>query len=131
MLVKTYFGQAYSCSPVIDRAEFLRSYQSGDCSLFLLYAIFATAALFAPEEAISGCGFANRWTAQEAFFLKANLLHDFHYESDTLRMLQGTIILGVIILDHPTDRDFQYWFHNAIRLAVKLDIHNMWVLDSS
>ncbi|EEU36362.1 uncharacterized protein NECHADRAFT_52568 [Fusarium vanettenii 77-13-4] len=129
MLVKTYFDQAYSCSPVIERAEFLRSYQSGDCSLFLLYAIFATAALFAPGEAISGCGFANRWTAQEAFFLKANLLHDFHYESDTLRMLQGTIILGVIILDHPTDRDFQYWFHNAIRLAVKLDIHNTWRRD--
>ncbi|KAI8712833.1 Zn(2)-C6 fungal-type domain-containing protein [Fusarium sp. LHS14.1] len=125
MLVKTYFDQAYSCSPVIERAEFLKCYRSGNCSLFLLYAIFSTAALFAPEEAISGCGFANRWTAQEAFFLKANLLHDFHYESDTLRMLQGIIILGVIILDHPIDRDFQYWFHNAIRLAVKLDIHNI------
>ncbi|RMJ17995.1 hypothetical protein CDV36_002310 [Fusarium kuroshium] len=123
MLVKTYFGQAY-CSPIIERAEFLKGYQSGNCSLFLLYAIFATSAQFAPEEAISGCGFANRWAAQEGFFLKANLLHDFHYESDTLRMLQGSMTLGVIILDHPTDRDFQYWFHNSIRLAVKHDVHN-------
>ncbi|RSL54089.1 hypothetical protein CEP54_010067 [Fusarium duplospermum] len=124
MLVKTFFDQAFY-SPIMERAEFLKTYQSGNCSLFLLYAIFATAAFFAPEEAISGCGFANRWTAQEAFFLKANLLHDFHYESDTLRMLQGSMILGVIILDHPSDRDFQYWFHNSIRLAVKHDVHNI------
>ncbi|KAJ4215839.1 hypothetical protein NW759_009699 [Fusarium solani] len=124
MLVRTYFHHACSSSPVIERVEFLRSYKSGACSLFLLYAIFADATLFAPLEAISGCGFTDRSAAQESFFSKANLLYDFQYEKDTLRMLQGSLILGVIILDHPTDRDFQYWFHNSIRLAVKLDIHN-------
>jgi hypothetical protein len=131
MLVRTYFHHACSSSPVIERVEFLRSYKSGACSLFLLYAIFADATLFAPLEAISGCGFTDRSAAQESFFSKANLLYDFQYEKDTLRMLQGSLILGVIILDHPTDRDFQYWFHNSIRLAVKLDIHNTWALDYS
>lgn len=131
MLVRAYFDHAYSSSPIIERVEFIRSYQSGNCSLFLLYAIFAAATLFAPPEAISGCGFTDRSTAQESFFLKANLLYDFQYEKDTLRMLQGSLILGLIVLDHPTDRDFQYWFHNSIRLGVKLGIHNTWVLDYS
>ncbi|KAK3048838.1 hypothetical protein LTR09_009733 [Extremus antarcticus] len=36
----------------------------------------------------------------------------------------GSIILCMVILDHPTDRDFGYWFHNAIRLAIKLDVRN-------
>lgn len=55
------------------------------------------------------------------------LLHDFATEDDPLLMLQGSIILCMVILDHPTDRDFGYWFHNAIRLATKLDLRDTCV----
>jgi hypothetical protein len=126
-LIKTYFDHVYPFAPVINRADFIRGYQSGDCSLFLLRAILTPASLHAPADVLSACGFASRSAAQESFFSKAKLLHDFAAEDDPLLMLQGSIILCMVILDHPTDRDFGYWFHNAIRLATKLDLHNTCV----
>ncbi|KAE9369874.1 hypothetical protein N431DRAFT_345215 [Stipitochalara longipes BDJ] len=123
-LIKTYFDHVYPFAPVINRADFIRGYQSGDCSLFLLRVILTPASLYAPADVLSACGFASRSAAQESFFSKAKLLHDFAAEDDPLLMLQGSIILCMVILDHPTDRDFGYWFHNAIRLATKLDLRN-------
>ncbi|KAJ5396940.1 transcriptional regulator family: Fungal Specific TF [Penicillium cosmopolitanum] len=126
-LVKTYFDHVYPFAPVINRVDFIRGYQSGDCSLFLLYVILAPASVHAPADVLSACGFASRSAAQELFYSKAKLLHDFSAEEDPLLMLQGSIILCMVILDHPTDRDFGYWFHNAVRLATKLDIRNTYV----
>ncbi|RDL30386.1 uncharacterized protein BP5553_10264 [Venustampulla echinocandica] len=126
-LIKTYFDHVYPFAPMINRADFIRGYQSGDCSLFLLRVILTPASLHAPADVLSACGFASRSAAQESFFSKAKLLHDFAAEDDPLLMLQGSIILCMVILDHPTDRDFCYWFHNAIRLATKLDLRNTCV----
>ncbi|KIX03057.1 uncharacterized protein Z518_06607 [Rhinocladiella mackenziei CBS 650.93] len=126
-LIKTYFDHVYPFAPVISRADFIRGYQSGDCSLFLLRVILTPASLHAPADVLSACGFASRSAAQESFFSKAKLLHDFAAEDDPLLMLQGSIILCMVILDHPTDRDSGYWFHNAIRLATKLDLRNTCV----
>jgi hypothetical protein len=121
-LIKTYFDHVYPFAPVINRAEFIRRYESGDCSLFLLRVILTPASLHVPADIISACGFDSRSAAQESFFSKAKLLHDFSAEDDSLLMLQGSIVMCMVILDHPTDRDFGYWFHNAIRLATKLDL---------
>lgn len=126
-LIKTYFDHVYPFAPVINRAEFIRGYESGDCSLFLLRTILTPASLHVPADVLSACGFASRSAAQESFFSKAKLLHDFAAEDDPLLMLQGSIILSMVILDHPTDRDFGYWFHNAIRLATKLDLRDTCV----
>jgi hypothetical protein len=126
-LIKAYFDHVSPFAPVIDRADFIRGYQSGDCSLFLLRVILTPASLHVPADVLSACGFASRLDAQESFFSKAKLLHDFAVKDDPLVMLQGSIILSMVILDHPTDRDFGYWFHNAIRLATKLDLRSTCV----
>ncbi|KAH8738441.1 hypothetical protein BGZ61DRAFT_440039 [Ilyonectria robusta] len=129
VLIKTYFAYVYPFAPVIDRIDFIRNYRAGNYSLFLLYAMLATATLHAPPDVISGCGFEDRSTAQASFSGKATLLHDFHFETDLLPMLQGSLILGVVILDHSTDKDYHYWFYNSTRLAVKLDIHKISMRD--
>jgi hypothetical protein len=126
-LIKTYFDHVYPFAPVINRADFIRDYQSGDYSLFLLRVMLTPASLHAPADVLFACGFASRSAAQESFFSKAKLLHDFADENGTLLMLQGSIILCMVILDHPSDRDFGYWFHNAIRLATKIDLRNTCV----
>ncbi|KIW35708.1 uncharacterized protein PV07_02392 [Cladophialophora immunda] len=123
-LIKTYFDHVYPFAPIINRADFIRGYQSGDCSLFILRAILTPASLHASADVLSACGFASCSAAQASFFSKAKLLHDFAAEDDPLLILQGSIILCMVILDHPTDWDFGYWFHNAIRLATKLDLRN-------
>lgn len=62
--------------------------------------------------------------AQESFFSKAKLLHDFAAEDNHLLMLQGSLILCMVVLERPPDRDFGYWLHNAVRLATKLELRN-------
>ncbi len=127
MFIKTYFAHVYPFAGVINRADFIRGYESGDCSLFLLRVILTAASIYVPVSVLSACGFASRSAAQESFFSKAKLLHDFAAKDDPLLMLQGSIILCTVILDHPTEWDFGYWFHNAIRLATKLDLRNTYV----
>ncbi|CAH0057678.1 unnamed protein product [Clonostachys solani] len=129
-LMKAYFDYVHPFLPVINRAEFIRGYESGDCSLFLLRVMLTTASLHVPVDVLSACGFSSRSAAQESFFAKANLLHDLVADDDPLVMLQGSIILCTVILDHPTSRDFGYWFHNAINLATKLDLRNTCVREN-
>jgi hypothetical protein len=109
---------------VINRANFIYRYQSGDCSLFLLYAILTVTSLYVPIEVLSGCGFVSHSAAQKSFFYKTSLLHGFSTEDDSLVMLQGSIILCMVCLEHPADKDFGYWYHNAVRLATKLQLCN-------
>ncbi|KAJ4253347.1 hypothetical protein NW762_010502 [Fusarium torreyae] len=123
-IIKTYFDHVYPFAPILNRTDFVQNYRSGNCSPFLLHSISAVASLYVPIEVITGCGFADRSAAQTSFFTKANLLHQFHCGTGSLSMLQGSMILGTIILDHPSDRDFQYWFHNSIRLAIKLGVRH-------
>lgn len=80
-----------------------------------------------PADVLSTCGFVTLSAAQEVFFLKTKLLHDFAVE-DNLLLLQGYIILCMVILDRPTQWDFGYWLHNAIRLATKLDLRTAYVI---
>jgi hypothetical protein len=112
---------------VINRAEFIRGYESGDCSLFLLRVMLTPASLHAPVDVLSACGFSSRSAAQASFYAKANLLHDLVTDDDPLVVLQGSIILCTVILDHATSRDFGYWFHNAINLATKLNLRDTYV----
>lgn len=124
-LIKTYFDYVDPYIPVINRADFFRQYQSGQYSLFLLHAILTSAIVHVSTDLLSASGFSSRSTAQEFFLTKARLLHDFETERDPLVMLQGSVVLCMVVSDHETDRDFGYWFHNAIRLATKLDIYSM------
>ncbi|RBR26408.1 uncharacterized protein FIESC28_00813 [Fusarium coffeatum] len=124
-IIKAYFDHVYPFAPILNRTDFVRSYRSGDCSLFLLHAICTAASNSVPIEVIHGCGYADRSAAHTAFFSKAKLFHDFQCQGGSLSMLQGSLILGAIILDHPSDRDFQYWFHNSVRRASRLGVHNV------
>lgn len=107
---------------VIRRAEFIRAFRAGDCSFLLLRVILTTASRHAPANVLSSCGFANRTDAQEQLFHRTRLLYDLAAGDDPLILLQASIILSMVILNHPTDRDFGYWFHTAISLATKLDL---------
>ncbi|KAF9768190.1 Fusaric acid cluster transcription factor fub12 [Fusarium sp. DS 682] len=128
-IVKAYFDHVHPFAPILNRTDFVQSYRSGRCCLFLLHAISAAASLYVPHDVLLGCGYADRSAAQTYFFSKAKLFHDFHCQGDPLSMLQGSTILGSIILDHPSDRDFQYWFHDSVRRASKMGIQNACLRD--
>ncbi|KAF5550813.1 cutinase transcription factor 1 beta [Fusarium napiforme] len=128
-IVKAYFDYVHPFAPILNRTDFIQSYRSGSCCLFLLHAVAAAASLYVTHDVLIGCGYPDRSTAQASFFSKAKLFHDFHCQGDPLSMLQGSMILGAIILDHPSDRDFQYWFHNSVRRASKMGVQNACLRD--
>ncbi|KAF5574293.1 cutinase transcription factor 1 beta [Fusarium pseudocircinatum] len=128
-IVKAYFDYVHPFAPILNRTDFIQSYRSGSCCLFLLHAVAAAASLYVTHDVLIGCGYPDRSTAQTSFFSKAKLFHDFHCQGDPLSMLQGSMILGAIILDHPSDRDFQYWFHNSVRRASKMGVQNACLRD--
>ncbi|KAK4503089.1 hypothetical protein PRZ48_006516 [Zasmidium cellare] len=127
--IEAFFTHVHPFAPVVSRADFIRAYQSGDCSLLLLRTILTAASVHAPLGVLAACGFASRAAAQESFFTKAKLLHDFAVEGD-IQMLQSSIILCMIILDHPTEWDFGYWLHNAIRIATRLDLRTACIREN-
>ncbi|KAJ9143305.1 Fusaric acid cluster transcription factor FUB12 [Pleurostoma richardsiae] len=123
IFLKCYFEFVHPYLPVFNRVEFMQSYESGQYSAFLMQAILAIAALYAPAEALQSCGFTERSTAQASFFSKAAILYDFRCERSQLRMLQGSLILSSTVFSYSLDKDFRYWFHNAVRIAVKMGLH--------
>ncbi|KAK0761551.1 hypothetical protein N5P37_006504 [Trichoderma harzianum] len=122
--LQSYFRLAYPTCPVFDPYEFIQSYDSGTYSFFLLQAVLANAALFVPQKILEASGFASRAEAIEKFCTRAALLYDFNCEKSQLRLLQGSAVLAMTGFSGTGDKDFSYWYHNAIRLAIKMGIHH-------
>ncbi|KXH63636.1 hypothetical protein CNYM01_11731 [Colletotrichum nymphaeae SA-01] len=100
-------------------------YESGSYSPFLIQTVLTSATLYVPTNLLTSCGYSNVTEAQTAFFNKALLLHDFQCEKSQLCLLQGSLILGTTAFFYPIDRDVQYWFFNAVRLATKLELQKL------
>ncbi|KAI3546636.1 hypothetical protein CSPX01_04291 [Colletotrichum filicis] len=94
------------------------------------FTVLTSATLYVPTELLTSCGYSNVTEAQTAFFNKALLLHDFQCEKSQLCLLQGSLILGTTAFFYPIDRDVQYWFFNAVRLATKLELQKLMPLVS-
>ncbi|KAL7911545.1 hypothetical protein GGI35DRAFT_443036 [Trichoderma velutinum] len=124
VFLQSYFRLAYPTSPVFDPFEFIQSYDSGTYSFFLLQAVLANAALYVPQEVLEACGFVSRSEAIETFCTRAALLYDFNCEKSQLRLLQGSAVLAMTGYAGSRDKDFGYWYHNAVRLAIKMGVHH-------
>ncbi|KAL6691655.1 hypothetical protein J3F84DRAFT_160019 [Trichoderma pleuroticola] len=122
-MLQAYFSLGHPHVPILDPVEFVKSYLSGSFSLFLMQAILSNAALYAPMPLLEACGFTARCEAIETYFSRASLLYQFGCERNQLRSLQGSIVLGMTAVTGSFDRDFRYWIHNAVRLAVKMGLH--------
>lgn len=101
------------------------TFASGQHSPFLLQAIFASGAQYAPLELLSKCGFKDREEAQRTFIERAALLYDLNAEQSQLRLLQGSVVLGgtVSSSSYTRDKDFRYWLCNAVRIATRMGLH--------
>ncbi|XWW95611.1 hypothetical protein V2A60_003576 [Cordyceps javanica] len=122
--VSSYFTIVDPYSPVVDKTDFVHAFESGTCSLFLLYAMLATTSLYAPRQVLEKCGLADRSAAQVTFASRATLLCDFQVESDALACLQGSLLMTRVLPEQQTDKDSNYWFYNALRLASKLQLYS-------
>lgn len=122
-LLQVYFRQCHPYAPVFDRVQFMHSLASEGHSWFLVQAVLASSAQYAPLELLSQCGFENREAAQRQFSENAASLYDLGHERSQLRLLQGSIVLGSSISSYTQDKDFRYWLANAVRIAAKMGLH--------
>ncbi|UKZ51149.1 hypothetical protein TrVGV298_004905 [Trichoderma virens] len=122
-MLQAYFSLAHPHAPILDPVEFVKSYLSGTFSLFLMQALLSNASLYAPMPLLESCGFKSRCEAIETYYSRASLLYQFGCERNQLRSLQGSVVLGMTAVTGSFDRDFRYWLHNAVRLAVKMGLH--------
>ena len=122
-LLRLYFECVYTYAPVLDRIQFVRSYESGKYSLFLLQSVFANVVPYASSELLCEAGFQDHLTAQRTFFERATLLYDLRSEKRHLQLLQGSILLSSSTFPSSEDRDHRFWLTNAVRIAMKLGLH--------
>lgn len=115
-----FFKHVYPYTPILDRRQFLDDYERGSCSSFLLWSIFANVTPYALPTLLLESGYTEYATAQKEFFSKARLLYDFGCEKGQLNLLQGSILLSSFQYSFAPDKDFRFWFHNAVRIALQM-----------
>ncbi|KKP07842.1 hypothetical protein THAR02_00050 [Trichoderma harzianum] len=122
-MLRQHFVSVYPQIPVFDYVDFVESYLSGSFSWFMMQAVLASAVPYTAMEVLIECGFTDRLTALQFFFSNAVRLYDFEYEESQLAKLQGSLILSTVLVSYTMDKDFRFWHHNAVRLAVRLGLH--------
>jgi hypothetical protein len=101
----------------------MEEYSQQNVSMFLLLAILTTVIQHVSIDLIQELGFSSRSIAQETFFKRAKLLHDFDIEKNQLRLLQGSLLLSTTHISHYMQRDYRYWLSNATYIATKMGLH--------
>ncbi|KAL6699269.1 hypothetical protein J3F84DRAFT_247347 [Trichoderma pleuroticola] len=128
-MLRQHFTSVYPQIPVFDYVDFAESYLSGSFSWLLMQAVLASAVPYIAMDVLTECGFTNRLTALEFFFSNAVRLYDFGCEESQLAKLQGSLILSTVLVSYTMDKDFRFWHHNAVRLAVRLGLHKDHVVE--
>ncbi|KAL2830407.1 hypothetical protein BJY01DRAFT_227244 [Aspergillus pseudoustus] len=124
-LLSLFFDKVYIAMPVIDRVDFVQDYWQQPAPTFVMQSVLASAVPHAPIEILKAAGFSDRASAQEAFFTRAKLLHDFDIEKRMLQRLQGSLILSVTHVSHYMQCDHRYWFSNATCIAARMGLHRI------
>ncbi|KAL6810306.1 hypothetical protein J3E69DRAFT_350156 [Trichoderma sp. SZMC 28015] len=128
-MLRQHFISVYPQIPVFDYVNFVDSYLSGSFSWFMMQAVLASAVPYTAMEVLTECGFTDRLTALQFFFSNAVRLYDFEYEESQLAKLQGSLVLSTVLVSYTMDKDFRFWHHNAVRLAVRLGLHKDHVVE--
>ncbi|KAL3465665.1 hypothetical protein BJX64DRAFT_285271 [Aspergillus heterothallicus] len=124
-LLSLFFDKVYIAMPVIDRVDFVQGYCQQPAPTFVMQSVLASAVPHAPLEILKAAGFSDHASAQEAFFTRAKLLHDFDIEKRMLQRLQGSLILSVSHVSHYMQCDHRYWFSNATCIAARMGLHRI------
>ncbi|KAH7125996.1 fungal-specific transcription factor domain-containing protein [Dactylonectria macrodidyma] len=122
-MLQLFFTHVYPYTPVVDRVQLAYDFSQQNCSSFLLYAIFAITVPYAPSNLVQAMSFESITEAQKAFFTRARVLFDFGCERGQLNLLQGSIFMSSFQNSFAPDKDFRFWFNNAMHMATQMGLH--------
>ncbi|PYH81921.1 hypothetical protein BO82DRAFT_432278 [Aspergillus uvarum CBS 121591] len=115
-----FFKHIYPYTPILNRQQLMEDYERGSCSSFLLWSILANVVPYADSDLLFDSGYTECAIAQKDYFSRARLLYDFGCEKAQLNLLQGSLLLSSFQNSFAPDKDFRFWFHNAVRIALQM-----------
>ncbi|CAH0050937.1 unnamed protein product [Clonostachys solani] len=123
MLLSLFFKHVYPYTPVVDRCQLVADLQAGNCSSFLLHAIFSITVPYSDDTSLRHMGYDSVTDAQRAFFSRARLLFDFGCEANQLTLLQGSFLLSSFQNSFAPDKDCRFWLNQAVHIATLMGLH--------
>ncbi|KAG4271814.1 cutinase transcription factor 1 beta [Fusarium proliferatum] len=127
-LVKAFVEYVYPYMPLLDLYDFLKTInyrcgRSSQVSLFLYHAVLFSAAAFVDVDVLHCAGFASRKQAREVLFNRTRLIYDFDYESDSLTLVQGLLLMTWQGETNDGMKDMWHWLGIAIAQAKSIGLH--------
>jgi hypothetical protein len=92
-----------------------------------MQALLSYAASFVDNRFIHRAGYATHQEARETFYGRALLLYNFDCEKNQLDLLQGCLLLCFSYISPRRNKDYRYWFSNAIRIATNMGMHQRYI----
>ena len=129
-LLLTFFESFYPAYPVFDRKEIAVLYKEGRLSYLVLHTIFYIAITICDDDLLHATGFANRYQARLAYYVRAKALYDADQERDKVKLTAVLFLLGFWWQGPEDQKDSWYWLGAAISLGQTLGMHRSYVLHS-
>lgn len=124
--LRAYFMYAFPNAPILDRCDFLMRYRRQQHSSFVMQALLSYGASFVDDHFIHRAGYTTHQEARETFYSRASLLYSFDCEKNQLDLLQGCLLLGFSYISPRRNKDYRYWFSNALRIATNMGMHQRY-----
>jgi len=124
--LRAYFMYAFPYAPILDRCDFLMRYRRQQHSSFVMQALLSYGASFVDDHFIHRAGYTTHQEARETFYSRASLLYSFDCEKNQLDLLQGCLLLGFSYISPRRNKDYRYWFSNALRIATNMGMHQRY-----
>ncbi|KAJ0420297.1 hypothetical protein BJY00DRAFT_313236 [Aspergillus carlsbadensis] len=96
-LIRAYLDSVHAILPILDMHSFLRSTSLEDApgvSLFLFQAVMYGGVATVPLELLTEEGFSTGAAARAAYYAKVEALERLYYETDSLDLIQGELVMA-------------------------------------
>lgn len=127
-LIRAFFELVHPAYPVFDRKRFTTLYHQGKASPLVLQTIFFMGFTVGPDSLIQESGYSSRTMARKTHYLRAKLLYDIDYDTDTLNVAASLLIIGFWWFGPEDQKENCYWVGCASQVAQSLGMHRSYAL---
>ena len=127
-LIRAFFELVHPAYPVFDRKRFTTLYRQGKASPLVLQTIFLVGFTVGPGSLIEESGYSSRTVARKTHYLRAKLLYDIDYDTDSLNVAASLLIIGFWWSGPEDQKEHCYWVACASHVAQSLGMHRSYVV---
>ncbi|KAH3687387.1 hypothetical protein WICPIJ_001664, partial [Wickerhamomyces pijperi] len=122
-LIRTYFEEIYPVEPLVNKENFMRSYEDGSISLLLLHSVLLAASCVSKNEDLFDKD-GSKFNSCSTFFKRAKSVYDSGHETDPIIVIQSLVLfLGYWDGFDDVMSNSYYWTRVAISIAQGFGFH--------